>query len=368
MKSSRQWLGVVALAVLYVVTAKLGIELSVAQGVVTPIWIPTGLSLATLLLFGYRLWPGIALGAFVANATSDVSAGIAAGIAVGNTAEALLGAYLLRRSGFDNGLHRVRAVLLLVFLGAGVATMVAATNGATVLLVGGAIEAGDYLSRWSLWWFGDAMGLLLVTPLLLVCFGPRSAALRDRSAAEAVALLLALIGASAAVFLGGSWRYPYILFPLLIWATLRFRQVGATGSIFLISAIAIWGTVGGSVPIGGATETQSVQILQGLVAMVAISIYILGASLDERDAAGHELDLASERNKQALLVNDEIVQGLAAAKGALDLGLTDEHERIVTETLHKARAIVADLLQEADGTTPLGPGDFTREEAVRLEP
>ena len=116
------------LAGLYVGAAKLGIELDVAHGVITPVWIPSGLSLAALLLFGYSMWPGVALGAFLANATSDFPFGWAAGIAFGNTLEALAGTFLLERAGFARTLRRGGDVLAFVILGAFVATAIAATR------------------------------------------------------------------------------------------------------------------------------------------------------------------------------------------------------------------------------------------------
>jgi integral membrane sensor domain MASE1 len=85
-----------AVAGLYIGTAKLGIELPVARGVVTPVWAPTGIALAALVLFGPALWPAVALGALVANVTSGASLPVAAFIAVGNTLEAVVGALLLR--------------------------------------------------------------------------------------------------------------------------------------------------------------------------------------------------------------------------------------------------------------------------------
>ncbi|MGH2807319.1 MAG: MASE1 domain-containing protein [Actinomycetota bacterium] len=488
----KRWSAVASLAGLYFLTAKLGIELSVAQGVVTPVWIPTGLSLAALLLFGYRMWPGIALGAFAANVTSDVELWVAAVIAVGNTLEAVAGAYLLKRARFDRRLTTVRDVLLLVVLGGAVGTTIAASNGTLALWIGGEIVGADVASRWSLWWFGDAMGALLVAPFLLVV--PEVRALRSR-ALEAALLVAAVVAGSSYVFVGGNWRYPYLLFPLLIWAGLRFKQIGVTTAILLISAISITATVRGSVPIGGATETESVQLLQGLLAIVAISLYVLAATLRERDdvvrklevaasnlgeaqALAHlgswewditndtvewsdemyriygyepgeftvtfdsamervaeedrdqirtnvtnafatdgvgalveyrierpdgsrilrgkglvelgpdgkpvrmvgtvqditeEIDLQREvrrlreaeiRQGQALQLNDTIVQGLAAAKTALDLGLHDKQREYLESTLDRARRIVGELL--GDPLEELRAGDFVREEPARV--
>jgi signal transduction histidine kinase/integral membrane sensor domain MASE1 len=285
----KDWLRAVIVAAVYVAAAKLGIELSVAHGVVTPVWAPSGISLAVLLLFGVRLWPGVALGAFVANATSDVSIPVAGAIAIGNTLEAVAGAYLLRRFGFDNRLARVRDVIVFVLLGALLSTTIAATNGVTTLVVADEIASSSFGSQWLLWWFGDVIGDLLVAPLVLVWFSFRRQDHRGGSSIEGVVLLGVLIATSLIVFIGGSWRYPYLLFPLLVWAALRFQQLGAATAMFVVGAIATWGIVEGAIPIGGATSTQSVQILQGLVAVVGASCLTMAASLMERDEVQDEL-------------------------------------------------------------------------------
>ena len=130
-------------------------------------WAPTGLAIAALFLFGLRLWPAVAVGALLTNATSGVSIGTAAGIAVGNTLEAVAGSFLLRWAGVHAALERARDVLALVVASL-VATTVSATIGTLTLLVAGNNTARTYGSDWLLWWFGDVIGALLVTPLLLV--------------------------------------------------------------------------------------------------------------------------------------------------------------------------------------------------------
>jgi signal transduction histidine kinase/integral membrane sensor domain MASE1 len=279
------------LAVLYVATAKLGIELSVAHGVITPVWVPTGLSLAALLLFGYRLWPGVAIGAFIANGTSDLSLVLAAAIAVGNTLEAVVGTYLLRRVGFDNSLERVRDVLALAILGAFAGTAVSATNGIGTLWLGGELAGTHLGSEWLLWWFGDAFGAILVAPALLAWLSPRRSK-PSGHAAEGALLAAAITGASLVVFLGGNWKYPYVLFPLLVWAAIRFKQVGATTAVLIVGVIGTIGTVEGAVPIGGATATQSVQILQALIAVVGLAVLIIAATIAERDVARVKMNAA----------------------------------------------------------------------------
>jgi PAS domain S-box-containing protein len=272
----------------YVGAAKLGIQLPVSKGVITPIWAPSGIALAALLILGLRYWPAVAIGAFVANATSEASAGVAAGIAVGNTLEAVVGAVLVRRIGFRPGLDRVRSILALVVGGAIVSTAIAATNGVTVLTVAG--QAPDsFGDAWLLWWFGDAVGDLWVAPLLLVLYASRRWRPTFPQVVEGVVLLGGLAAVSSVVFLAGAWRYPYVIFPFLLWGALRFRQVGAATTSFLVGAFGTWGAVAATVPIGVEGATERVQVIQGLFALVTVSMLFLGATLSEREASREKL-------------------------------------------------------------------------------
>jgi PAS domain S-box-containing protein len=277
------------LFVAYVVSAKLGIELSVAHGLITPVWAPTGISLAALVLFGPRLWPAVALGAIVANATSGAAFTDALFISVGNTLEAVVGSVLLRRVGFRPALDRVRDVFSLFLLGAVASTTIAATNGVTTLWLSGVIDRSDYGSEWLLWWIGDGMGDLIVAPLLFVLATAPYRRLDLRRRLEGLALLALLVGMSSIVFLAGQWRYPHLLFPLLIWAVLRFHQLGAVTSSFVIAAMAIVGAVHGTIPLTDQSATEIVQILEALTAGVAISLLILGAVLADRSRALEDL-------------------------------------------------------------------------------
>jgi PAS domain S-box-containing protein len=282
----RYGLTLAGLAAVYVAAAKFGIELSVARGVITPVWAPTGIAIAALFLLGLRFWPAIALGAFIANATSDASIGLSAAIAVGNTLEAVVGSELLRLAGVRRALDRVRDVLALIVLAAMIAPLIAATNGVTALSLAGNVDS--YGSEWLLWWVGDAMGALVVTPLILVWSTNPLRGIERRRLVEGAVLVAVLVGLSVLVFLAGYWRYPHLIFPVLIWATLRFRQAGAVSGSFLVTAIAIAGAVEGSTPIADRSETQIVQILEGLLGGVAVSLLILGAVLEERRRADEQ--------------------------------------------------------------------------------
>jgi len=285
-------LQVVVVAAVYFGGAKLGLNLAVGHGVITPVWPPTGIAIAALLLLGPRYWPAVSIGALAGNATSGVSIWVAAAIAVGNTLEALVAYYLLRSAGFRRTFERVQDVL--AFAACALASCaVAATNGVTVLALADSPAASPFESRWLLWWLGDATGALLVAPLILVWATRGPFRLPGQRAVEGILLVAALAGVSAAIFLGGLWRYPYLLFPLLLYAAVRFTQLGAATGSFVVAAIAVAGVVSETTPLAGHDDTAAVEILQGLLAVVAISLLVLGASISERDAAAGSLRQAA---------------------------------------------------------------------------
>ena len=139
-----------------------------SHGVITPVWAPSGIALAALLILGVRFWPAVAVGAFTANATSGASVAVAAGISVGNTLAAVVGALLVTRIGFTPALDRVRSVLALV-IGALLSTAISATNGVTVLTLADARQ-DSFGTAWVLWSFSDVVGIVVIAPLLLVLY------------------------------------------------------------------------------------------------------------------------------------------------------------------------------------------------------
>ncbi len=282
----------------YVGAAKIGLSLDVSHGVITPVWAPSGIALAALLILGVRFWPAVAVGAFVANATGEASLGVAAAITVGNTLAAVVGALLVRRIGFTPALDRVRSVLALVVGGALLATTISATNGVSVLTIADATE-DSYGTAWVLWWFGDAIGVLIVAPVILVLYASRHMRPAPSQAAEGLCLLAAVAAVSWIVFLEGAWRYPYLIFPLLLWAALRFRQVGAASASFLVGAFGTWGAVDGTIPLGGDTVTEGVQLAQALFAVVVVSLLVLAATLAEREAGRDALAQTAARLSEA---------------------------------------------------------------------
>ena len=246
---------IVVLCVCYVATAKFGLSLDAVHSVATAVWPPTGIALVALVLGGCHLWPGVAVGAFLVNLWAGAPVPVACGIALGNTLEALVGTLLLQRLvGFRPALGRLRDVLGLVVLAAVLSTLVSATVGVTSGWLGGLIPAATFGKAWRTWWLGDAMGNLVVAPLLFVWSGHRCFSRPRLWIAEAVAVCIAVGALSLLVFGGMAPNLidsPYILFPALIWAAVRLGPQGAITTMGLVSAIAVWGTIRGFGPFAG---------------------------------------------------------------------------------------------------------------------
>jgi PAS domain S-box-containing protein len=276
------------LAAIYFLAGRLGFIASAVHPVVSSAWPPSGIALAALLLFGMRLWPAITIGAFVVNVTGGIAPLAAATIAVGNTLEGVLGAWLLATiAGFrtePEPLGRLRDVLALVVFGAVLSTPVAATVGVTVLTVFGGAPAIPYGTAWMAWWTGDAIGILLVTPLILTWVkGPRPR-ITARDAVEAGALFIVLIAFTVVLF-QAPFSYVYAIFPVTIWAALRFGPRGGATASFVVAALAIWYTVSGVGPFATSTAAHNLFQLQTFISLLAITTLILAGVIAERRSA-----------------------------------------------------------------------------------
>ena len=262
------------------------------SGFATLVWPATGISLVALLLFGYRLWPGIAIGALVTNVGIGAPPAVACGIALGNTLEALAGACAMKRlTGGYPSFGRVRDVLVLIGMAALVSTAISATIGVASLRLGGVVGSASALDTLRAWWVGDAMGDLIVVPLLL-CLVARREVSRDAipraPVGEAAALGALLVATNLFVFGlregrdASVLREAYLVFPLLVWAGLRFGASGAAWANFVVSAVAITGTATGRGPFQMSGLSQSLLHLQAFMVIVAATTLILGSASDER--------------------------------------------------------------------------------------
>lgn len=292
-------IGISALA--YFVAGKFGLQLASVHPSATAVWPPSGIALATFILFGAWALPGIFLGAFLVNLTTAGSAATSLGIAVGNTLEGLIGAALVIR--FANGrraFDRPQDVFKFILLAAVLSTTVSPTFGATSLALGGFADWSSYPSIWFTWWLGDVAGDLIVAPLLLLWAEIPRPPLDRRRIAEAGVVLLMLTLVGVLVFggpLAATKKYPleFLCIPLVVWAAYRFNQRLAATATVILSAITVWATVSGLGPFARYSPNESLLLLQTFVGVVGVAALVLAASVSERRRAEAQLAAAKDR-------------------------------------------------------------------------
>ena len=286
-------LGAIALGAAYYLAAQLSLQLALVGENITPLWPPTGIALVGFLLRGRRLWPGVAIAAFAVNLTISATPLAAATTAAGNTLAPLAAAILLDRVGFRPQLDRLRDALAIVFLAALASMLISATIGATTLLASGVIEGSEFLAAWSVWWAGDAMGILVVAPFLLTITTIREHPVPSGwKLVEAAALVAAVIGISWLVVATGL-PIIFLLFPILGWAAWRFQQPGAAPAALLVSLFATWAAVEGRGLFDDLSLSGRMFTLQAFNASVAFTSFFFATVVGERARARLALEEAA---------------------------------------------------------------------------
>ncbi|WP_411083341.1 MASE1 domain-containing protein [Streptomyces sp. cmx-18-6] len=279
----------------YYLSGRLGLTRQVVLdgAVVTPLWPPTGIALAALLCCGSRIWPGIALGAlFTVSSIGDAFTVSRLGIVLGNTLAPLAAYALLRKVGFRSELARLRDGVCLVFLGAFAGMLISATAGSVTLLLDGKVPPGRFWLVWSSWWAGDAMGVLVVTPVLLVLGRVRSFRLTGRW--PEASLLAVTVVVAGLVSTRSSLSMIYLVFPVIIWAALRFQLPGSAPCALVVSVLAIIAGTDALGPFAGHTLMEIMANLTMLNGCVALTALLLGAIVAEHQNIRRETEHAVE--------------------------------------------------------------------------
>lgn len=323
---------------LYYGAARAGLHLAYLHGSVTALWPPVGVGVAALVIGGPRLWPGIVAGDLL---VADFSQpwGTVLGQTLGNTVEVLVVAVLfLRLTGRRARFERVQDVLALVVC-AGVGTLISAAFGAVSLRLGNVIKADEFGSTFRTWWLGDFSGALVVAPLGLVWATRRSWHIARGRLAEGALLLTALI---VLIEVPSQEDVPYVVFPILLWAALRFGPIGAATAVAISSGLTVWNTAQGSGPFVRESITRSLLASQLFVAVAALTSLVLAALTAERSA--------SEEAQQELLAEQAALRRIATLVAG-DTQPDRVFEEVTAEAAQTLGASTASLARFDPGDT-----------------
>ena len=277
-----------ALIAAYFAAGRIGLAVPFTHGNISPVWPATGVAVGAALVFGRRAYVGIAVGAFLVNMFSPIPHLAAAMIAVGNTAGPAIAAVLLRRKSITS-IQRLSDVLHLILFGS-LGTLVSALVGVSTLLLSGADLSWGFLAAVALWWFGDLLGVFVITPLYL----SYSEFKLSRSRLAELALLTAcLLAGCELLFRQTSINgavFGFFLLPFVVWGAVRFSVAGAALSSLLVSTFAVWGTAHGLGPfVAFGAWLHHVQSLQIFVAVISLSGLCMAAVVAERTRAKEAL-------------------------------------------------------------------------------
>jgi signal transduction histidine kinase len=274
-------------AAAYLALAKLGLTLASLHPSATPIWPATGLALAAVLLAGYRIWPAILLGAFIANATTAGSIATSLAIAAGNTLEALVGGYLIARlAGGRDTFATPTDVAKFALICLAAAAPISAAIGVTTLCVAGFAEWARFVPIWVTWWLGDLAGALVFAPLIVLWAAGIRVAKHDLPETVAILLAACLVGlvAFSPLIQQTAGRDPlgFLAVVPLLWAALRRGQRETATVAFLLSCFAIWGTLTGGGPFWRASLNDSFLLLLMFLISTTVPSLALSATVAAR--------------------------------------------------------------------------------------
>jgi signal transduction histidine kinase/ActR/RegA family two-component response regulator len=384
----------VGLALVYFVAGRIGLSFADIHSSASAVWPPTGIALAALLVHGRGAWPAIFAGAFLVNLTTSGSALSSAIIAGGNTAEGLVGAWLVARWARGPAcFERVGDVFRFAGLAAGLATMVSAIVGTATLVATGQAPVESASAIGLTWWLGDAAGALIVAPPLVLWYRNRRIDIARGRVAEAILTHAFVMAVGVLCFASPVMSgYPlvFLCLPPLAWVAFRFGRRAAATHVVLLALVAIYTTQHGVGPFVMATRNESLLVLQSFMGTIALTILPMAALVAEYRRATAELEEshAQERRARAeaegassakdeflAMLSHELRNPLQAIHSSLWLlDRAPEGERpkkaldiLRRQTEHLTR-LVNDLLDVARvtaGRMPLVPQPLNMADAVR---
>jgi PAS domain S-box-containing protein len=293
----------VILVAVYFLGGLLGKQGAFLSGQVVLVWPPAGISLAAILLFGYRFWPAVALGAVLFACINGTPLGFfTLGTAIGNTIGAIVCTFLLRQiSRFNHSMERTRDVTSYIALACFLGTTVNAEFNVVGLIYSGAASWDDLWNDTLIWWVPNALAALVVAPFIMTWAAPSTRHWNKRLVVEAFCCGLGLIGGTVlsfnSWFVQGIQNYPlaYLPFPFLVWGALRFGPRGATTGTLLVSFMAVYSLLKGTGPFVANTEKESLMLIGSYIGIVAVTNLLLAAGASERRVAERAVSESEKR-------------------------------------------------------------------------
>jgi two-component system cell cycle sensor histidine kinase/response regulator CckA len=326
MKSARLStpIGALLLALLYVVTGLLGHKSSFMSGQVALVWPPAGIALAAILLFGYRIWWGVALGAWVFTFMRGTPFGFfTVATAIGNTVGAMVCAYLLEHFvGFQNSMERLRHATGFIVFACLLGTTVNATFNVIGLCYSNQVPWDELFTNVIVWWVPNAMGALVVTPLILAWSSPSALRLSSRWPVESLTCITGLVLGTLlsfnSWFVDGVENYPlaFLPYPFLVWGALRFGQRGGTTGTFVVSGLAIYELLHHRGPFWLGNDKSSLMLIGCYIGIVAVGNLLLASVAVEREVAVRNT-AESEQRYRAVVEDQTDLIGRFSPDGAL---------------------------------------------------
>ena len=359
----RQFAIGLSVLIIYTAAAKAGFQFAFVAEQVTTVWAPTGIAVASLLLWGPQLWPAVWLGALVVNAGTTAPSWTAVVVASGNTLEALAAVWALRQiPSFDIGFRRLVDVLAFVLIAAVGCTILSATVGTVTLCAAGAQPWSQFAALWFDWWLGDALGALIVAPPILTL------ASLPRFTAKDVVRFAAFVGSAVIVtdlvfgrMMGlGARPLEYVVFPLMIAAAVAGGPPLTSVVVLTSSAVTIWNTVRGAGPFAGADIHHELVLLQTFTGVLATTALLLSAAIAERRTIERRHRQSAEELRRREVEVQRILETLRENRDVLSLAMRGGSmgawsRNLVTNAVWWSRE-----LEEIVG---LEPGGFSRTEA-----
>ncbi|MGA9380525.1 MAG: adenylate/guanylate cyclase domain-containing protein [Phormidium sp.] len=321
----RKYLAKVTLvAVAYFLGGKLAVSLPGVELLGSSVCPPAGIAQAALLLLGLRYWPGVALGTFFFEIVGiKPSLILALQAAFGSTLQAVFAVALLHRLGFNSSLNRLKDVINFILFGAIISTQINSFLGPLRMCLMGLVEWSKYWEvRWH-WFLGDAMGVLIFTPLLLILFQQKpkinyykiNLQKINKDWLISIVLLILLFTVSWVVFTSRTEaaisNYPleYLPFPFIIWVAIQWGQSGAVLASFLVSCIAIWGAINGGGPFiaKGANISQAMLFLQAFLGVITATSLLLAATVAERTSSENLLRESETKYRELVETGNSII-------------------------------------------------------------